>query len=200
MSQNTLVVFSHGKESGPWGQKIQALAEVAKSYGTQVISIDYRESASTNQNSKTDFSFGIIEEIEEYQLYPSEADRRVAQLLSTTLPEHTQLILVGSSMGGYVSTVANERLRADGLFLLAPAFYMDGYSQQNPQPNAKSTWIVHGWNDTVIPYVNSIQFASKHGCELLLLPDDHRLENSLDRLRAHFDAFLKHTSKTSSKQ
>ena len=36
------VVFSHGKESGPWGRKISALAEVARSEGYDAHSVDYR--------------------------------------------------------------------------------------------------------------------------------------------------------------
>ena len=31
------VVFSHGKESGPWGRKISALAEVARSEGYELL-------------------------------------------------------------------------------------------------------------------------------------------------------------------
>ena len=54
---------------------------------------------------------------------------RVKKLLSHELSAHDQLFLVGSSMGGYVSTVASEALSAKGhdvkgLFLLAPAFYL----------------------------------------------------------------------------
>jgi predicted alpha/beta hydrolase len=36
------VVFSHGQESGPWGRKISALAEVARSEGYDAHSVDYR--------------------------------------------------------------------------------------------------------------------------------------------------------------
>ena len=36
------VVFSHGQESGPWGRKISALAEVARSEGYDTHSVDYR--------------------------------------------------------------------------------------------------------------------------------------------------------------
>lgn len=38
----SLVVFSHGKESEPWGSKFQALAAIAQRHGSQVISVDYR--------------------------------------------------------------------------------------------------------------------------------------------------------------
>ena len=36
-----LVIFSHGKETGPWGTKIKHLASVAQVAGWQVLSIDY---------------------------------------------------------------------------------------------------------------------------------------------------------------
>ena len=36
------VVFSHGQESGPWGRKISALAEIARSEGYEAHSVDYR--------------------------------------------------------------------------------------------------------------------------------------------------------------
>ena len=36
------VIFSHGKESGPWGLKITRLARVAEGLGFAVLSIDYR--------------------------------------------------------------------------------------------------------------------------------------------------------------
>lgn len=88
--QKLLVIFSHGKESGPWGSKIRALADVAERLGAQVMSVDYREHThGTPQDQNAE----------------GEADRRVDQLLSITLPMHSQLVLVGSSMGAYVSTV-----------------------------------------------------------------------------------------------
>ena len=36
------VCFSHGQESGPWGTKISAMADLARDRGCQVESIDYR--------------------------------------------------------------------------------------------------------------------------------------------------------------
>ena len=61
--------------------------------------------------------------------YENEIDpqQRVDRLLSAKLPPHDHLILAGTSMGGYVSTVAGETLNPAGLFLLAPAFYIPDY-------------------------------------------------------------------------
>jgi alpha/beta superfamily hydrolase len=171
-----LVVFSHGKESGPYGAKIQTLAKVAERLGAQVISLDYRE-----------YPAGVFHE----QSAVGEAERRVAQLLATPLPNHRRLVLVGSSMGGYVSTVASERLIVDGLFLMAPAFYFPGYANQDPKPRARTTMIVHGWSDEVVPAENSIQFARRHRCDLHLLDGDHRLNEALSAIGPLFELFLR---------
>ena len=174
--KNLLVVFSHGKESDPSGSKIQSLAAVAERLGGQVISIDYREHPKGTRHD---------------QNAPGEAERRVEQLLSNRLPEHRQLVLVGSSMGGYVSTVAAARLHVEGLFLLAPAFYLAGYANQDPTPSAKQTMIVHGWGDSVVAVQNSIIFAQLHQCDLHLLEGDHRLKEALPKIDALFELFLK---------
>ena len=102
------VVFSHGKESGPWGTKISAMADVARSEGWQAESVDYR---------------GV-----------EEPQDRVTRLLSFCRDLQGDLVLVGSSLGGHVATSASVLLRAQGLFLLAPAFYMPGCEPQTPKP------------------------------------------------------------------
>ncbi len=172
---NLLVVFSHGKESGPLGSKIRALMRVAAQHGAQTMSVNYREhpdGTAINHDA------------------PGEADRRVAQLLATPLPAHGRLVLVGSSMGGYVSTVASSQLKPDGLFLLAPAFYLPGYACQDPVPHATQTLVVHGWADDVVPPGNSIDFARKHRCALHLLDGDHRLNAALPAIEPLFGLFL----------
>ena len=173
---NLLVVFSHGKESGPWGSKIQSLAAISERLGGGVISIDYREHPKGTHHD---------------QNVLGEPERRVEQLLSTELPERSKLVLVGSSMGGYVSTEASARLNVDGLFLLAPAFYLAGYANQDPTPRAKKTMIVHGWGDSVVPVRNSIKFAQLHQCDLHLLEGDHRLNDALTKIQLVFEMFLK---------
>lgn len=100
----TLILFAHGKESGPWGSKIQHIAAIAEQRGAEVLSPDYSD-------------------------LPN-ADARVARLLDLPLPDHERLIMVGSSMGGYASTVASITLKPTGLFLMAPALYMPGYAEQ----------------------------------------------------------------------
>ena len=43
------VIFSHGKESGPWGSKITQLANEAKTLGFSVDSIDYSNIVSPDE-------------------------------------------------------------------------------------------------------------------------------------------------------
>ena len=93
-------------------------------------------------------------------------------------------------MGGYVSTVTSARLRPDGLFLLAPAFYLNGYSNQNPTSLAKRTMIVHGWGDEVVPAGNSVRFAGQQRCSLHLLDGDHRLNRAMPQIEKLFEYFV----------
>ena len=162
----TLVVFAHGKESGPWGSKIQALAAVARGRGAAVESPDYRDL--------------------------DNADARVARLLALSLPPHEKLVLVGSSMGAYVATVAAMQLKPAGLFLMAPALYLarPEYAVQRLTAQATHTSIVMGWNDDLIPVANVLRFAEAQRLPLLLVDDGHRLSASQPVLNERFARLL----------
>ena len=164
-----LVIFAHGKESGPWGSKIKHLAAIAEQRHAQVLSPDYSD-------------------------LPDDPDARVARLLALPLPRHDCLVLVGSSMGGYVSTVASHHLKPDGLFLMAPAFYIHNFGTQDPRPSAKHTCVVFGWKDEVIPVAHGIRFAETYCADLHILDADHRLNSVLDEVGALFDRFMRRIS------
>ena len=169
------VVFSHGKESGPLGSKIQRLMAVAEELGLKTISIDYRECVS--------------------------ADERVALLhehLNKLDIPLNQIVLVGSSMGGYVSMVVANEQPVAGLFLMAPALWMtaEEYTIQSYTPKTPHIEITHGMLDDTVPYENSIRFAKeRNGTILHLVPDDHRLKASHDFLACQFQRFLEDLSK-----
>ena len=159
------VIFSHGKESGPWGSKIRRLADIAKAKNCEVDSIDYT---------------GLMD-----------PDQRV-ELLEMAIQKETSqpICLVGSSMGGYVSTVASSRFECAGLFLLAPALFIEGYGHQTYSSKARTVSIVHGWDDDIIPVENSFRFAQTMKCSLHLIAGDHRLNSSIDEVATLFDNFL----------
>ncbi len=96
-------------------------------------------------------------------------------------------------MGGYVSLVASEQVIAKGVFLLAPALFMQGYKKQVYSKNV-NVEIVHGWSDDVIPPGNSIKYAKYSNCSLHLISGDHRLNSSIEVVENLFSQFL--TSQT----
>ncbi|WP_166425559.1 YqiA/YcfP family alpha/beta fold hydrolase [Paraglaciecola sp. 20A4] len=157
------VYFSHGKESGPWGSKIKRLAGIAKSHNCVVDSVDYS---------------GI-----------HDPDLRVEHLVNILKDEIDDFILVGSSMGGYVSLVAAEKVQPKGVFLLAPALYIEGYRQQSYNVSSNIE-IVHGWSDDICPINNSIKFATAANCPLHLIPGDHRLNSSINIVEGLFSLYL----------
>ena len=160
----TTVIFSHGQESGPWGTKIQAMAGMVKELGCRAESIDYQ---------------GLAD--------PTE---RVEKLVAECAGLKDTLVLVGSSMGGHVATAAAERINAAGLFVLAPAYYMEGYEELTPPAPGIPTCIVHGWQDDVVPAENSIRFASECKAELHLIDGDHRLTENIVEICAYLKRFI----------
>jgi alpha/beta superfamily hydrolase len=158
------VVFSHGKESGPWGAKITAMAAVVRDLGVEVASVDYRGLA--------------------------DPDARVAWLIDTAPQLAAPLVLVGSSLGGHVCAAAAVRLRPRALFLLAPAFYMPGFEALTPQQVPCPTAVVHGWRDDVVPVEHSIRWAREHRAALHVLDSGHRLEDKIEEISELLRNFL----------
>lgn len=160
----TTVIFSHGQESGPWGTKIRAMAEMARSLGCEADSIDYQ---------------GIAK--------PGE---RVEKLVRECRGISDRLLLVGSSMGGHVATAAAAALHASGVFVLAPAYFMPGYEDLTPPPPGMPICIVHGWRDDVVPVENSIRYAQACRAELHVIDGDHRLTENIDDINYYLRRFI----------
>lgn len=159
-----LVLFAHGKESGPWGTKIKYLARIARRQRFKVESPDYSDT--------------------------TDAALRVKMLLKINPEAKKHLVLVGSSMGGYVSAVASRSLKVSGLFLLAPAFYLLRYPELDPNPRAVRTTIIHGWRDNIVPVENSVRYAKEFKSDLHILDSDHRLTDVLPQIGKIFEDFL----------
>src|SRR5437762_3463222 len=158
------VVFSHGQESGPWGRKISALAEVARSEGYLAHSVDYR---------------GI-----------DEPRARVARLVDFCKELTGDLVLVGSSLGGYVAVTSASLLHARGVFLLAPALYLEGLPELRASVLDCPAAVVHGWRDEVVPFEHSMRFAQAYRATLHLVESDHRLHNQIRVIKYLFEYFL----------
>ena len=163
----TTVIFSHGQESGPWGTKIRAMSEIAKGLGCDVDSIDYQ---------------GIAD--------PTE---RVEKLVRECADINDPLILVGSSMGGHVATAAASTLGAAGLFVLAPAYYVEGYEELTPPPTMPIC-IVHGWHDDIVLVENSIRYARKCSATLHLVDGDHRLTENISEINEYLEQLIRSTT------
>ncbi|MEX2123776.1 MAG: YqiA/YcfP family alpha/beta fold hydrolase [Woeseia sp.] len=159
------VYFSHGQESGPWGAKIQAMAETVKALGCRAESVDYQ---------------GIAD--------PTE---RVAKLIEECNHVDQPLLLVGSSMGGHVATAAAAEVRAIGLFVLAPAYYIEGWEGLTPPAPDIPIVIVHGWRDDVVPVENSIRYAAQCRATLHILDGDHRLTDNIDEINYYLQRFVR---------
>jgi pimeloyl-ACP methyl ester carboxylesterase len=160
----TTVIFSHGQESGPWGTKIRAMAELVRGMGCEADSIDYQ---------------GIAD--------PTE---RVDKLIAEARDIDDELILVGSSMGGHVATAAANKLGAAGVFVLAPAYFVQGYEELTPAAPGMPICIVHGWNDDIVPADNSIRFARQCQATLHLVDGDHRLTENIDQINCYLKEFI----------
>lgn len=173
-SPKPIVLFSHGHLSSPDSLKIQQLAPIAGQAGFQTHALDYRD------------------------LRDDPAGR------AQRLLEHMQAldqapVLVGSSLGGWVSMYAAEHLPAAGLFLMAPALFMEdrvpgGVVPETYRPRSPQISVVHGWHDDIIPWQSSLRWASQQQASLHLVDSDHRLESAMETLKALFSTFLAHMS------
>lgn len=163
------IYFSHGKESSPNSTKIQRLSTIAEQHSFVPIRVDY-----------TDSQDPVVR-----------ANKLRALLKSETQP----FLLVGSSMGGYVSMIcASEFSHCQGVFLLAPALFMPHYSDYGYAPVTDNIVIVHGSNDEIVPVTGSEAFAEQHANTLHIVEDGHRLIETLPQTEQWFDDFLTRTN------
>lgn len=161
------IYFAHGKESGPWGCKIARLAELAKAQSYGVESVDYR---------------GM-----------DDPDQRVELLVSLLQKETGKVLLVGSSMGGYVALVAAQRLASEqpvsskqtsepvtvaGVFLLAPALYIPGYQVQDYRPSYQPNYQPNeqpNYSSSDLPNEQAAPVAVVHGWSDDIIPAAHSI-------------------------
>lgn len=156
--------WAHGKDSSPWGSKSLALRDTARSMGFEMDAFDFQG-----------------------EMNP---DVRVEMFVAHLKGIDAPVALVGSSMGGYVSTVASNEVDVAGLLLLAPAFYIPGYHWIDFPWLKTPVTIVHGWRDEIVPVENIFRFARIHRCTLHVCDAEHRLHECMDDVHCLFKEFL----------
>jgi predicted alpha/beta-hydrolase family hydrolase len=164
------VILSHGSDSGPDATKVSALAKVAESMGWTSERPDYREDDALGHS-------GCI-------------TPRVARLHDRIAASSTQPVLVGSSMGSFVSGLASLEVPVAGLFLLATPAVIPGSDYAFDVRLDVPTLLVHGWQDDVCPLDDIYEFAMRRSLPLLVLDDDHRLSAHVDAIARQFGLFL----------
>ncbi len=152
------VVFSHGKESGPWGSKITAMAAVVRDLGLG----------------------GGVGGLSRHR---RSAPRGSQKLIERRRQSRGPLVLVGSSMGGHVVGRGREPAQARAACSCwRRPFTCRASRQYTPQDVACPTAIVHGWHDDIVPVENSIRWAREHQAALHVLDSDHRLEDQIEAI------------------
>ncbi len=160
------VFFSHGKESGPKATKIQAMQQVCNELGISCSSLDYRGMEAVAP--------------------------RVERLRNAMDSVSDDIVLVGSSMGAYVSLKAMQgKTNVVGLYLMAPAVGLPGYEVDDMALGRCQTEIIHGWLDDIVPPSKVIEFAQTHQLSLHLVKDEHRLASSVELIKVEFSLFLR---------
>jgi predicted alpha/beta-hydrolase family hydrolase len=164
------IILSHGSDSGPDATKVSVLAAFAESLGWKTQRPDYR----------TDDLSGFVGSI----------DPRIKRLVAAIDTLDAPPVLVGSSMGAFVSGLASLQRPVAGLFLLATPSEIPGYRQVFNLANGVPTMLYHGWRDDVCMPEGMIDFAGRHRLPLIVVDDDHRLTDSIDRIVEQFGLFL----------
>ena len=164
------IILSHGSDSGPDATKVSALAAVAESLGWHTSRPDYREDDARGHA-------GCIEP-------------RLQRLASAIAASPAPPVLVGSSMGAFVSGLASLAAPVAGLFLLALPARIPGYPRVFAARPGVPSFLVHGYADDVCPLDEALDVARRHAMPALLVEDDHRLSGSLPDIEAEFRRFL----------
>lgn len=164
------IILSHGSDSSPEATKVSVLAGVAESLGWTTERPDYRD-------------------CDVLGLAGSVAPR-VEKLTACMQARDQPPLLVGSSMGAFVSGLASLRSPCSGLFLLALPTLIPGFVESFDMRTDGPTMLIHGYQDDICPADDALAFARQHGMPSLLLADGHRLAEHVDDVAAQFRLFL----------
>ncbi|RUL80015.1 alpha/beta hydrolase [Dyella choica] len=164
------IILSHGSDTGPDATKVSVLAKLAQSMGWTTERPDYRE----------DDKLGHAESIEP----------RIARLHQRIAACDAPPVLVGSSMGAFVSGLVSLEVPVAGLFLLATPALIPGNDLAFDVRLDVPALLIHGWRDEVCPLDEIYEFAGRRELPLLIVNDDHRLGEHVDSIGRQFGFFL----------
>jgi predicted alpha/beta-hydrolase family hydrolase len=164
------IILSHGSESSPDATKVSALAALAASLGWHTQRPDYG--------------------MDDARGHAGSVAPRIARLRATIEALDAPPLLVGSSMGAFVSGLVSLDVPVAGLLLLATPSEIPGYARAFDLRRDVPTLLIHGWRDNVCPLPGVQAFAAQRRLPLLVLDDDHRLSGSMDMIAAQFRQML----------
>jgi predicted alpha/beta-hydrolase family hydrolase len=164
------IILSHGSDSSPDATKVSVLAALAESLGWRTQRPDYGS--------------------DDARGHAGSVAPRIARLRATIEALDVPPLLVGSSMGAFVSGLVSLDVPVAGLLLLATPSEIPGYARQLDLRAGVPTLLIHGWRDEVCPLPGVHGFAAERRLPLLVLDDDHRLGASMDAIAAQFRLML----------
>jgi predicted alpha/beta-hydrolase family hydrolase len=160
------IILSHGSGSSPDATKVSMLAMLAESLGWSTQRPDYRAADARG--------------------HADSVAPRIARLRATVEALDAPPLLVGSSMGAFVSGLVSLDVPVAGLLLLATPSEIPGHARKFDLRTEGPTLLVHGWSDDVCPLAGVQRFAAERRLPLLVLDDDHRLGASMDMIAVQF--------------
>lgn len=166
------IILSHGSNSGPQATKVSALAAAAETLGWSTERPDYGDCD----------AHGLAACVRP----------RVQQLAGCMARAKTPPVLVGSSMGAFVSGLASMQLPCAGLFLLALPTQVPGCGEAFDMAADVPSMLIHGYADDVCPPAPVFDLARARGVPCLMLADGHRLADHVDTIVSQFRLFLEH--------
>ncbi len=167
-------ILSHGFDSSPQATKVSALAAVAESMGFTTERPDY----------STCDTHGLVGSVAP----------RMDLLRDRMRASGGAPILVGSSLGAFVSGLVSLDAPCAGLFLMASPAAIPGYPSVFAVTPGVPCLLIHGFDDDVCLPDAIAAFARRAHVPTLLLPDGHRLANHVDVIAAQFRLFLERLS------
>lgn len=164
------IILSHGSDSGPDATKVSVLAQVAEALGWTTERPDYRE----------DDALG----------HAGCVAPRIERLQAAIATSATPPVLVGSSMGAFVSGLASLAQPVKALFLLALPVAIPGVDAGFDLRREVPSMLIHGYDDDICPADRALAFAAGANMPALMVADDHRLGHHVDAIADQFHLFL----------